>query len=223
MSQQNQQRFTVTMDQFLNGNIPPKYVAAIVAEDLSENQKIVRNTIANPSTINMKGKLGLVPLHHAVLIGDYKVVRNLIKISDVDMNIQDDLGNTPLHLACATGNKYIIEVLLLKSSEIDFSILNNENQLPNQTMGSFGVKGEDLFKGSDQDKQYIRKMVQDAIEAKASHELYKAEQAQRQSDYAQLLEAVNSKGGCNGRENGDIEDQTTTMGDDSNDLPPYAS
>ena len=38
--------------------------------------------------------------------------KNLLKLSDCDLNIQNKEGNTPLHLACATGHREIIKKLI---------------------------------------------------------------------------------------------------------------
>ena len=67
------------------------------------------------------------PLHLAVLSENIKEVGLLLEMNNTDVNIQNNDGNTPLHLAL--GNLKIVR-LLLEMNNIDVNIQNNDGNTP---------------------------------------------------------------------------------------------
>lgn len=61
--------------------------------------------------------LAATPLHEAVIAVDEKKVAALLKQS-VDINTQDNKGNTPLHYAASIGRLNIVKMLLAKNPNV---------------------------------------------------------------------------------------------------------
>jgi ankyrin repeat protein len=47
---------------------------------------------------------------------------------ECDVNISDNNSQTPLHIACYTGNVALVEILLRNKCECDVSISDNNSQ-----------------------------------------------------------------------------------------------
>ncbi|XP_070186884.1 ankyrin-1-like isoform X2 [Littorina saxatilis] len=76
---------------------------------------------------------GSTPLHRAVEHGDnLQLVKLLLTADKTCINIQNNAGLSPLHLACKLGRKKVIE-LLLASEEIDLNVRTLESLLPEET------------------------------------------------------------------------------------------
>ncbi|XP_037513549.1 E3 ubiquitin-protein ligase MIB2 [Rhipicephalus sanguineus] len=74
--------------------------------------------------INAKNKKGYTALHVAVnkeFVACVRVLTNYI--SDLDVNTQDEYGDTPLHDAIRTGNNDIVD-LLVNFQTVDFAVKN---------------------------------------------------------------------------------------------------
>lgn len=69
------------------------------------------------------------PLHVAVIYNHNDLVRFLLKQEGLDVNAQDQEGNTALHFACETGNAQVVK-LLLKRPEIDCNIRAHDGRTP---------------------------------------------------------------------------------------------
>lgn len=76
-------------------------------------------------------KLKSLVLHIAIQVSSYKLFEELIKSEDYRqlINYQDDDGNTPLHAACLSQRRDIVEILL-NQPFINDTILNHDNQQP---------------------------------------------------------------------------------------------
>ena len=69
------------------------------------------------------------PLHLAVLCAEPKTIDHIIRRPGVNINLQDQKGNTPLHLALESG-RTDATALLLSRPELDDTIVNDNNQAP---------------------------------------------------------------------------------------------
>ena len=58
------------------------------------------------------------PLHFAVLSNNKEIVKSILKSKHVRLSIQDDFGNSPLHLACEQGSAEIAVMLLNKQMRL---------------------------------------------------------------------------------------------------------
>ncbi len=47
---------------------------------------------------------GCTPLHYAAMNGKFRLIKDLLKFTDIDVNIYDSLGNTPLHYLSAIAD-----------------------------------------------------------------------------------------------------------------------
>ncbi|XP_072543855.1 oxysterol-binding protein-related protein 1-like [Salminus brasiliensis] len=70
---------------------------------------------------------GWTALHLASYFGQKEVVEELLK-KDVEVNVQNDLGDTPLHLAALSGRKEV--VLLLLRYGACATVINGAAQTP---------------------------------------------------------------------------------------------
>jgi ankyrin repeat protein len=72
--------------------------------------------------INKAVRRGLRPLHYAVFENDLECVRLLIEDYNADVNVLDEAGYSPLHLAAKYGFIDIIHILIDHGSSINFHI-----------------------------------------------------------------------------------------------------
>ncbi|UIP92246.1 ankyrin repeat domain-containing protein [Wolbachia endosymbiont of Anopheles demeilloni] len=70
------------------------------------------------------------PLCVAINNGHDEVAQLLLSVEGVDVNIGNQLGNTPLHIAAITGRKEIARLLLAKGA--DANIKNHSGDTPLQ-------------------------------------------------------------------------------------------
>ena len=77
--------------------------------------------------ININGcvRRGLRPLHYAVFENDLECVRLLIEDYNADVNVLDEAGYSPLHLAAKYGFIDIMHILIDHGSLINFHIAAN--------------------------------------------------------------------------------------------------
>ncbi|CAF0827236.1 unnamed protein product [Rotaria sp. Silwood1] len=78
--------------------------------------------------INGAVRRGLRPLHYAVFENDFECVRLLIEDYGADVNILDEAGYSPLHLAAKYGFIDIMHILIDHGSLINFHVAVNESQ-----------------------------------------------------------------------------------------------
>lgn len=74
---------------------------------------------------------GAAPIHAAIALGqlDHAILKLLLGHGDIDPNVKDSDGRTPLHYAVLYGSPDTIN-LLLKQTGIDVSIQDNEGRTP---------------------------------------------------------------------------------------------
>ena len=89
---------------------------------------------------NFKDSQGRSFLHNAIINNDIESVKELLLDADIDVNTQDNEGNTPLHFAVLKDNNNIIIELLghkprldlvnnLGQTSLDVAIINNLNDV----------------------------------------------------------------------------------------------
>lgn len=84
---------------------------------------------------NRRNQAGLL-LHAAVLSGDITRVLNVLETANIDINQQDNKGNTPLHVAYKKGFEEIKNLLITKGARTD--ILNKANKKASECQRSSG-------------------------------------------------------------------------------------
>ncbi|MDR2807021.1 MAG: ankyrin repeat domain-containing protein [Puniceicoccales bacterium] len=89
----------------------------------------VKKLINKGVNINVKDNAGNTLLHVAMLQGNPKIVKLLLKQPGIDVNAQNKNRNTPLHLAAKSNNEKIVELLLSKSG-IDINAQNKNRSTP---------------------------------------------------------------------------------------------
>ncbi|KAF3941614.1 Inversin [Dactylella cylindrospora] len=103
--------------------------SAIHIASLRGNLDIVKTLLdheAQPT--NRSGRFGSA-LHAAAEGGQLAVVKLLLSRPDVDPNLPDDLGRTPLWLAAQSGHADVVQ-LLLESKGVDADSLDNKRYTP---------------------------------------------------------------------------------------------
>jgi ankyrin repeat protein len=75
-------------------------------------------------------KSNFTPLHRACNEGNVNQVKKLIDVYDHSVNIQDNNGNTPLHIACVQRHFSIAKILIMAGA--DETITNNDRKNPLQ-------------------------------------------------------------------------------------------
>jgi cytohesin len=70
------------------------------------------------------------PLHVAILKEKYEVALQLLTRPNVDVNLADSEGQTPLHLAARFGNLAVVEKLLSKDLDANAIYLNEDGLTP---------------------------------------------------------------------------------------------
>ncbi|WP_246038615.1 ankyrin repeat domain-containing protein [Wolbachia endosymbiont of Leptopilina clavipes] len=74
-----------------------------------ENLEIVNVLIQVRANVNAQDLYERTPLHYAAMSGDIKVVEALLKIKEIDINLADKDGNTPLDLASTEEIKTLLK------------------------------------------------------------------------------------------------------------------
>ena len=95
----------------------------ITNETCEELSKVVATLHRNE--INKLSPLGIAAIHHACLEGELEMVACLLQ-HNADPSLQDIEGWTPLHIAAATNNYELAELLL--SEGADPCVCNNDEE-----------------------------------------------------------------------------------------------
>ncbi|KAG8009433.1 Transient receptor potential cation channel subfamily A member 1 [Nibea albiflora] len=94
------------------GNVPLHWA---VERNKADSCRALLDLGADPNILNMAL---LSPLHLAVSLGHNNLVELLLSYSATDSNLQGDLGNTPLILACSINNFEALSILLKNGARL---------------------------------------------------------------------------------------------------------
>lgn len=84
---------------------------AIVSSDESNAIKLINALPFKSKCFDIKNRFGQTPLHLSVITKQCTITRHLI-LKGCDVLIQDNLGNTALHIACSKGFKQNVKYLI---------------------------------------------------------------------------------------------------------------
>lgn len=115
--------------------LTPLMRAALIPDEKSRTRhnllKLLLQYGANVNTVDQKGRH---VLSRACLQEKQDIVRLLINVAnqDVDLNLQDFEGNTPLMHSVRTGNAGLVKFLLdeLNKFQVDIDVRNHEDRTP---------------------------------------------------------------------------------------------
>ena len=95
---------------------------------VNQNVNIIdnRRNSALHYTIWCNSDNGLTSLHRACLFGLQREVSQLIYVNDASVNVQNNEGDTPLHLACLHGYSDIVEIVMMAGAN---ETIANDNML----------------------------------------------------------------------------------------------
>ncbi|PRD23734.1 UNVERIFIED_CONTAM: ostf1 [Trichonephila clavipes] len=104
------------------GLIPSNYVEERTEEVLHPlheaakrgNLTFLTECINNKVSVNGLDKAGCTALHWAAHAGNEECVKQLLKVSNIEINVQNKLGDTPLHSCAWKGHSEIHHHLPLK-------------------------------------------------------------------------------------------------------------
>ena len=118
------------MEQDYYGNLP--------IHRLLQNKEMTSATIkvmlaANPNSIRMANKLGMLPIHIACLYNNLDIVKVLVEANGDSLQKCDKKGNSALHLACLAGKTDVVNYILEKSDH-GVSKTNADGNLPIQLL-----------------------------------------------------------------------------------------
>ncbi len=120
------------------GSISPLAQAII----MRDREDITRILAEAPMGVNTQYDFGMTALHWAVAQNYEELVQELLTTYKLDLNVQDNEGNTPLHHAARNGNISVIKLLLAAGACLDnnnydgytaWGLANGQSQLSPRT------------------------------------------------------------------------------------------
>lgn len=105
-----------------NGQIALHYAAS------KNNLQMLNLLLENESNINTRDKYGHTPLHRSVSKGNIPITKALLASKRAIIDVSDNRGNTPLHLAAE--EERVQEFKLLVINGADFNAENKEKKKP---------------------------------------------------------------------------------------------
>jgi ankyrin repeat protein len=97
-------------------------------EDLKLLHFIFFNTLNHPNYNINANNHGNTPLHHAAWSGNLKATTDLLNRKDVDINVTNKLGETPLHKVVLHENTEVLEKLIAAGANVN--ALDNSGSTP---------------------------------------------------------------------------------------------
>lgn len=98
-----------------------------LAVDLNR-EVVVKALLAKGANVNTINDAEATPLHTAIRKGSPALIENLLNVEDIDINVRDNNGNTPLYLAVLEEKQKAIEILVAKGANA--TIKNNYRYTP---------------------------------------------------------------------------------------------
>jgi hypothetical protein len=93
------------------------------------NLGIIAALISQGANVNAASEMfNETPLYLAVIIGNQAATEALLTVKDIDVNIANNQGNTPLHTAVSRGDEVFVQLLLVKGAQKD--IKNKKGRSP---------------------------------------------------------------------------------------------
>jgi ankyrin repeat protein len=83
------------------------------------NYDAIREMMTNEDVIDSRDDLGMNALHWAVDRGDYRLTSLLLECPLIDVNAQDNEGQTALHIATACDHTSIIKLLIDAGADVN--------------------------------------------------------------------------------------------------------
>lgn len=120
---------------------------------ISDINDVLSSVIRNP---NDKDQLGNGFLHDAIAKGDTDTVKFLLKLDGINVDLQNNKGETPLHIAAGQENQELIELLLAHRAKP--YIKNAEDEIPWDL-----VDDEELEKLLDPENKRQRILIEDEL------------------------------------------------------------
>ncbi|BET37530.1 hypothetical protein SAP269_01190 [Spiroplasma ixodetis] len=105
---------------------------------------IFKLLIENGADVNIQDNKGISSiLHKAIFNENLEIVKELLNHPEIDLNIQDNDGNTPLHFALFKNNLEIVQELI-KHKNIDYQKTNKKGEKPINLFCCSKCKNEDI-------------------------------------------------------------------------------
>jgi len=121
----------------------------------SKNPIVLRYLLDLSSGINLNARIkhGHTALNLACLDGNAESVRQLLELPDIDVNIANANGTTPLHQVCQQPDRLELVRLLIGSNKADINAVTATGQTPLHEASSKGSvdKVQELLKRCDID------------------------------------------------------------------------
>ena len=132
-------------DSLISSTEVNEFSDAVVYGDFEKVKKMIYN---NPNIINSKDKYGFSALHNVMCEEQFEIVKYLIN-KGADVNIQNDQGIAPIHLAC-----YVKNVELLIKAGANINMKDKEGNTPLSILTAEGEESIEvirylLLKGAD--------------------------------------------------------------------------
>lgn len=93
------------------------------------NVAYVKKLLGTSIDVNAPDRNGWRALHWAILTKRLEIVKMLLGVSNIDVNVKNSLGMTPLHCCVKTYNNHMVQLLLDAGSDINQTDRNKETPL----------------------------------------------------------------------------------------------